>query len=96
MAPGAGAGAAAAAALWSNIGQPELNEAISKGTQIAAAAAMAPLESTWLGGGQMGAPTVGSPAQVGWTGKRATTAPRAGGGSRDDRRGGHRADPMPP
>jgi hypothetical protein len=43
VAPGAGAAASAAAALWSNIGQPELNEAIKSGTQIAATAAMAPL-----------------------------------------------------
>ena len=71
MGAGSGAGAAAAigASLWQNIGQPEVNEAIKSGTQIAAAAAMAPLETMWLGGGQMGAPTVGSPAKAGWTGK---------------------------
>ena len=66
---GAGAGAAVAQALWQNIGQPELNEAIKKGGQIAAAAALAPIETGWLSGGQMGAETVGSPAKAGWTGK---------------------------
>lgn len=31
--------------------------------------AMAPFEETWLGGGMMGAPSVGSPANSGWPGK---------------------------
>ncbi len=68
---GAASGAAAALAqqLWANIGQPEVNLAITSAGKAAATAAMAPIETAWLGGGQMDAPEVGSPAQSGWTGK---------------------------
>lgn len=65
----AGAGAAIAQQVWANIGQPEMNQAIQTGVQAAATTAMAPMEETWLGGGMMGAPSVGSPASAGWTGK---------------------------
>ena len=50
------------------IAEQEMNLAMQKGSQLAATAAMAPLETTWLGGGQMGAPALsGSP--WGWAGK---------------------------
>jgi len=40
--------------------------AVQKGGQMAATLAMAPFETLWLGGGQMGAPAVG---QAPWVGK---------------------------
>lgn len=62
---GFGAGGIAAQAA-----EQELNLAVQKGSQLAWAAAAAPMETLWLQGGMMGAPSVTSPA-FGWPGKLA-------------------------
>ena len=66
---GGGAAAAVAAAAWQDIAVPEINLGVQKGGQALAALAMAPMETMHLAGGQMGAPSVGSAGQSGWTGK---------------------------
>lgn len=69
MAEQAGAMAAGPLAPVAQIAEQEGNLAVQKLTQMAAVAAMAPIETFWLGGGQMGAPAIGSPAKAGWMGK---------------------------
>lgn len=59
----AGAMSFGGGAIAAQIAEQEMNLAIQKGGQMAAVAAMAPVETFGLAGGQMGAPSV---AQGGW------------------------------
>lgn len=64
----AGVAGFGAGGIAAQMAEQEINLAVQKGSQLAYAAASAPLETLWLGGGQMGAPSLQSPL-FGWPGK---------------------------
>lgn len=62
----AGAMSFGGGAMAAQIIEQEMNLAVQKGGQMAAVGAMAPIETLWLHGGQLGAPAVQQPS---WPGK---------------------------
>ena len=65
----AGAMMAGPFAPAAQVAEQEMNLAIQNTGKIIADLAMAPIETLWLGGGQLGAPKVGGPDKAGWMGK---------------------------